>query len=145
MKMTRDQIAAFVDELYAATAAGDWQRASDMLTEDFVAVEASGLPMAGEYRGRTGLRDLYGRVMTMVDVAGLERAALTIGDDYAVAVLTMRFADETLAPAELCEMFRFRDGKCCEIKPYYFEIAPFIAAVSAKSAASGQPSGTSPT
>lgn len=135
MSMSRDEIAAFIDRLYAATGAGDWQVAAAMLTDDFVAHEAEGLPMAGEYRGRNGLRDLYQKVMGMVDVASLDRNALPVGEDCAIAVLTMRFADPTLEPAELCEMFRFRGGRCCEIKPYYFDPAPFLAACEARKTA----------
>jgi hypothetical protein len=29
-------------------------------------------------------------------------------------------------------MFRFRDGKCCEIKPFYFDPAPVLAAAKRK-------------
>jgi ketosteroid isomerase-like protein len=134
MSMTREEIAAFVDAIYAAAAAGDWDAAADMLTDDFVAVEADCLPMAGEYRGKAGLHDLFAKVMGMVDVAGLERTDLLIGEDSAIAVITMRFADPALAPAELAEMFRFRDGKCYQIKPYYFDAASFNAAARAKAA-----------
>jgi len=133
--MTPEETVEFVNRLYATTGAGDWDAAADMLTDDFVAIEAPGLPMAGEYRGKNGLRDLYVKVMGMVDVVGLDRAALPVGDDCAIAVLTMRFADPALAPAELCEMMRFKDGKCCEIKPFYFDPAPFLAACKAKAAA----------
>lgn len=132
MAMTAQEITDFVDELYAASGAGDWDHVSSMLSDDFVALEADSLPMRGAYRGRNGLKDLFNTVMGMVDVAGLERSALTIGEDCAIAVLTMRFADPDLAPAELCEMFRFRDGKCIEIKPYYFDPAPFVAATKAR-------------
>lgn len=135
MSMSPAEIAAFVDRLYAATGMGDWEGTAAMLTDDFVAYEADGLPMAGAYRGKNGLKDLYEKVMGMVDVVALDRSALPVGEDCAIAVLTMRFADPALAPAELCEMFRFRDGKCCEIKPYYFDHAPFIAACEAKKAA----------
>lgn len=135
MSMSREEIAAFVDRLYAVSGAGDWDAAAEMLTDDFVAYEADSLPMAGEYRGKNGLRDLFAKVMGMVDVVALDRSSLPISDDAAIAVLTMRFADPALKPAELCEMFRFRDGKCCEIKPYYYDPAPFIAAVEAKKAA----------
>lgn len=134
MSMSRDEISAFVDRLYAASGAGDWEATADMLTDDFVAYEADGLPMAGEYRGKYGLRDLFGKVMGMVDVVALDRSAMPVGEDCAIAVLTMRFADPDLKPAELCEMFRFRDGKCCEIKPYYFDQVPFLAACKAKAA-----------
>lgn len=135
MTMTREDIAAFVDRLYAVTGAGDWEAAADMLTDDFVAYEAASLPMAGEYRGKNGLHDLFVKVMSMVDVVALDRSSLPISEDCAIAVLTMRFADPALKPAELCELIRIREGKCCEIKPYYFDPAPFIAAVEAKKAA----------
>lgn len=134
MTMTPKAMIQFVDDLYAATGTGDFDRAAEMLTDDFVVTEAAGLPMAGVYRGRYALRDLFVKVMAMVDVAALDRVQTTAGGDYAVTILSFRFADPALAPAELCEMFRFRDGKCCEIKPYYFDPAPFHAAVAAKRA-----------
>jgi len=136
MTMTHDQIAAFVDKLYAATGVGDWEAINSLLTEDFVVSEADSLPMAGVYRGKAALRSLFENVMAMVDVVALDREDLLIGPDCAIAVLKMRFADPALPPAELCEMFRFRDGKCCEIKPFYYDPAPFIAACNAKRAAS---------
>lgn len=132
MTLSPAEIAAFVDELYDATGGGDWERINSLLTDDFVVTEAESLPMAGVYRGKSALRELFERVMGMVDVVALDRHDLLIGPDSAIAVLSMRFADPNLAPAEICEMFRFRDGKCCEIKPFYFDPAPFVAAVNAK-------------
>ena len=132
MAMTAQEIEQFIDDLYEATGTGDWDRAAGMLTDDFVVTEAEGLPMAGTYCGRDALRDLYIKVMGMVDVVALDRTALTVSENHAVAILSMRFADPALAPAELCEMMELRDGKCCRIKPYYYDPAPFIAAVEAK-------------
>ncbi len=135
MSMTPEQMIQFVDDLYNTTGVGDFDKAETMLTDDFFITEADSLPMAGTYRGKTALRDLYAKVMTMVDVAGLDRVETTAGKDHAVTILSFRFADPALAPAELCEMFRFRDGKCCEIRPFYFEPAVFHAAVAAKAKA----------
>lgn len=132
--MTQEEMIRFVDDLYGATGVGDWEKAASMLTDDFFVTEADPLPMAGIYRGKYALRDLFIKVMGMVDVAGLDRVQTTAGGDYAVTILSFRFADPELAPAELCELFRFRDGKCCEIKPYYFDPATFAAAVEAKKA-----------
>lgn len=135
MTMSPDQMIDFVDRLYAATGVGDWDTAEQMLTDDFVAYEADGLPMAGEYRGKSGLRDLYAKVMGLCDVVALDKIETTAGKDHAVTILSLRFADPSLPPAEICEMFRFRDGKCCAIKPYYYDPAPFVAASKAKAAA----------
>ena len=132
MAMTDQQIVQFVDDLYAATGSGDWDRAASMLTDDFFVTEADGLPMAGVYRGRNALRDLFVKVMGMMDVAALDREQTTVGGDYAVCILSFRFADPALAPAHLCELFRFRDDKLCEIRPYYFDIQTIVAACEAK-------------
>lgn len=133
MAMSAQQTIEFVDRLYATAGAGDWAAVEDMLTDDFVALEADGLPMAGAFRGKGGLRELFTLVMGLMDVAGFDRVQITAGGDYAVCILSIRFADPALRPAELCELFRFRDGKCCEIKPYYFDPATVQAATRAKS------------
>lgn len=132
MTMTAQEMIKFVDDLYAATGTGDWDKAASMLTDDFIVSEAPGLPMEGVYRGKNALKELYIKVMGLVDVAGLNRVETTAGKDHAVTILSFQFADPSLAPAELCEMFRFRDGKCCEIKPFYFDHAVFRAAAEVK-------------
>jgi ketosteroid isomerase-like protein len=132
MTMSHEQVLQLVDDLYAATDVGDFDKAEEHLTDDFFITEADPLPFAGVYKGRTALRDLYTRVMAMMDVAGLNRVQTTSGGDYAVTILSFEFADPTLAPAQLCELFRFRDGKVCEIRPYYFDPAAIIAACNAK-------------
>ena len=130
--MTREEILTYVEDLYAATGSANWDKAASMLTDDFFVTEADGLPMAGRYEGRDALRQLYIKVMGLLDVAALDIAETTTGVDYAVTILSMRFQDPSLAPAQLCELFRFRDGKCCEIKPYYFDPAAVIAAAESK-------------
>lgn len=135
MTMTSEQMIQFVDDLYTASGEGDWDRTAAMLTDDFFITEADTLPFAGVYRGKNALRDLFIKVMGMMDVAALDRVQTTAGGDYAVTILSFRFTDSGLAPAELCEMFRFRDGKCCEIRPFYFDPAQIIAACKARQAA----------
>lgn len=132
MLMTHEQMVQFVADLYGAMRSGDWEVANNMLTDDLVISEAAGLPMAGTYRGRNALRELSRDVFSRLGVAGLEMVETVAGGDYAVAILRMKFAGEGLKDAELCELFRFRDGKCCEIKPYYFDPAPVLAAAEQK-------------
>jgi ketosteroid isomerase-like protein len=135
MAMTRDQMLKIVDDLYAASGVGDFDTAETMLTDDFFITEADTLPMAGIYRGKAALRDLFTKVMGMMDVAGLNRVQTTTGVDVAVTILSFEFSDPALAPAHLCELFRFRDGKVCEIMPYYFDPRTIVAACAAKAAA----------
>jgi len=135
--MSPDEMIRAVDDLYAATGVADWDKAAAMLTDDFFITEADGLPMAGVFRGKNALRDLFIQVMGMMDVAGLDRVETTAGKDHAITILSFRFADPALKPAHLLELFRFRDGKICEIRPYYFDPATMVAACAAKAAADG--------
>jgi ketosteroid isomerase-like protein len=132
--MTHEEKVKLIDDLYAATGVGDFDLAETMLTDDFVVTEANSLPMAGTYSGRGALRELYTKVMGMMDVAALNRVETTTGGDYAVTVLSFEFQDASLVPAHICERFRFRDGKVCEIVPYYYDPAPVVAACLAKGA-----------
>ena len=135
--LTAAEKLAIVEALYAATGSGDFARAETFLTDDFFVTEADSLPMAGVYRGKTALQDLYTRVMGMMDVAGLEIRETTVGDEFAVTLVDFVFADPKLARAEVAEMFRFRDGKISEIRPFYFDPAPILAACAAKAALKG--------
>jgi predicted SnoaL-like aldol condensation-catalyzing enzyme len=133
MSQSHTEKQAIIEKLYAATGVGDFDTAETLLTDDFFITEAEGLPYAGVYSGKTALRDLYTKVMGMMDVAGLEITAhCTTDGDYACTLLQFSFADPALAPAPLAEMYRFRDDKVCEIKPFYFDPATIIAACKAK-------------
>ncbi len=121
-----------VQALYDHCGRGDWASAEALLTEDFIAIEAPQLPFAGTYRGRGGLRQLFERVFSMLDIAGLEMHDITVGEEHAVGVLDMVLADKGGTRVRIAEIFRFRDGKVCEIRPHYFDTAPVIAAVAAR-------------
>jgi hypothetical protein len=132
MSLTASEIRGIVDALYSASGVGDFDTAEALFTDDFFITEASSLPFAGRYSGKSALRDLYTKVMACMNVAALERSFLAVSETEAVCHVTFRFADPALEPAELLELFRFRGDKVCEIKPYYFDPAPVVAACAAK-------------
>jgi ketosteroid isomerase-like protein len=133
--MTDDEKLAIVAELYASTGAGDFDTAERLLTDDFFIIEAEGLPMAGEYRGKTALRGLYAHVFGTLKVADLEPEGMSVGGDYVVNLISFRFENPDLASAQLAEVFRFRGDKVCEIRPYYFDPKPIVDAWAYYSAA----------
>lgn len=137
MPLSQDEMLAIVEKLYAATSVGDFDTAETYLTDDFFITEAQTLPFAGVFRGKQALRDLFPIVMGMMDVAGLNIIQHVSGGDYVITILAFTFQDPALQPAELCELYRFRDGKICEIKPYYFDPSTIIAACNAKTAKAG--------
>ena len=126
------EIQQFVEHLYELTGTGNWTEAEKLLTDDFFVTEASTMPFAGVYRGRGALRELYGKVMSMMDIVDLKIHETTVGHDYAVTLLDMVLAGNPPVPVPLAEMFRFRDGKVCEIRPYYFDPTEIIKACAAK-------------
>jgi hypothetical protein len=75
---------------------------------------------------------LFERVFSMLDIAGLEMHDITVGENHAVGVLDMVLAGEEGTRLQIAEIFRFRDGKVCEIRPHYFDTAAVIAAVAAR-------------
>ena len=83
---------------------------------------------ASESRGKRALRDLYSHVFGTLKVADLEPEVMTVGGDYVVNMVSFRFENPDLAPARLAELVRFRDGKICEIRPYYFDPKPLVDA-----------------
>jgi ketosteroid isomerase-like protein len=124
-----------IKALYEASGAGDWTTAASYLTDDFYATEANTLPFAGTYRGRNGLQELFTKVMGMMDVSGFDIKARTAGDDHVVVILDIILADAAQTRIPIAEMFRFRGDKVCEIRPFYFDPTPVVAAVRARPAA----------
>jgi ketosteroid isomerase-like protein len=123
--------------LYEVSGRGDWDAAADMLSDDFFATEAPGLPFAGIYRGKRALEELFGKVMGMMDVTGLDIHQMTAGGDWVIVMIDIvaRDSDGSELRLALCEALRFReDGLCCEIKPYYFDATLPAKAVAAKQA-----------
>lgn len=122
--------------LYAICAQGDWAAVREMLDDDFFVTEAPGLPYAGVFRGKDGLQQLYGTVMGMMDLSGLDLIEMTAGGDWVIVLVEMLARDaEGDFRIPLAEATRFRGGKVCEIKPYYFDPSLVQRAVDAKKAA----------
>lgn len=121
-----------VQALFDATGKGDWAAAENMLTSDFSVTEAGTLPFAGTYHGRGALQELFTLVMSAAGVTGLDIQQLTAGGDRVVALLEMILGGAPEVRVPLAETFRIRDGKVCEIRPYYFDPRPITAAVEAR-------------
>jgi len=49
-----------------------------------------------------------------------------------VALVQLTLGGSPGTGVSIAELFRLRDGKVCEIKPYYFDPTPICAAVAAR-------------
>ena len=70
--------------------------------------------------------------MQAAGVTGLEIQQITAGGDRVVALLELVLGGPPVVRVDLAEAFRVRDGKVCEIRPYYFDPRPMTAAVEAR-------------
>lgn len=116
---------AFCERFLSAMSAGDFAATSDMIDRDFVVQEAAGLPYAGTYRGIDGWRELSKAVLkTWADFKIRPLELLGETDN----TLVVRFAlsgrsrrTGTSFETTVLELWRFRDGRLCEIVPYYWD------------------------
>jgi ketosteroid isomerase-like protein len=135
---TEERNIKYVRDLFAATGGGDWKTAESMLTADFLVTEADTLPFAGVYRGPGALQKLFEIVMASAGVVGLDIHEITAGGDRVVALLDLLLEGTPPVRVPLAETFRFRDGKVCEIRPYYYDPTPIVSAVAARKKAAGK-------
>jgi ketosteroid isomerase-like protein len=124
-----------IEALYAATGKGDWTAAESMVTEDFFVTEAGTMPFPGVFRGRKALHDLFMQLIPAAGVTKLDIQQSTAGGDTVVVLLDLVLGGPPEVRVPLAEVFHFRDGKVCEIKPYYFDPRPMCAAVAARKTA----------
>jgi len=136
--VTSDEQLELVKQHYALNAAGDYPAAEELLTDDFFITIPSYMPFAGVYRGKGAFRELIPIVAESTAVTGMTLVATTVGDDYAVEIVEFTLAAEPGVPFEVAEVIRFRGHQICEIRPFYFDPRPMIAA-----AAGYKPTGSS--
>ena len=135
--MTPEEQIELVKRHYALNASGDYAAAEDLLTDDFVITIPSFLPFAGVYRGPRALQQLFEIVMASAGVVGLDIHEITAGGDRVVALLDLLLEGTPPVRVPLAETFRVREGKVCEIRPYYYDPTPIVSAVAARKKAAG--------
>jgi ketosteroid isomerase-like protein len=126
-----------IEALYAATGTGNWSTAESMLTEDFFVTEADTTPFGGVYRGRKALQELFIHVMSATGVTGINIQQSTAGGDTVVVLLELVLGGPPVVRVPVAEVFQLRDGKVCEIKPYYFDPRPLCDAVASRKTVAG--------
>jgi len=108
---------------------------SELLAVDVVVYEAPSLPYAGEHRGVDGFVGLVDAMArTWEFPPGVKTFEFLDAGDGQVVVLTLGRAVARATGREvewrLSEHFRVRDGRITEIRPFYWDTAAVVAAVS---------------
>ncbi len=126
--MTPEEQLKLVKKHYALNAAGDRAAAEELLTDDFFIEIPPYMPFAGIYRGKSAFRELIPIVVESASVTDMKFVATTVGDGYAVEIVEFTLAGHDGTPAQVAEVISFRGNQICEIRPFYFDPAPFLEA-----------------
>ena len=112
-----------VREAYRQIGNGNREGFFAVFADDVIAYDAEGLPYGGAYPGKDGLRELTGKMFNAWEKATWEIAELTGGGDLVVVHLVMTFTPRGGAPFDhpICEVWRFRDGRVVELRPFYYD------------------------
>lgn len=132
--MTSEEKLELVRKHYALNAAAD-PAARDLLTDDFFITIPAYMPFGGTYRGKGAFVKLIPIVRAMAEPIDLKFIATTIGGDHAVEIVEFTLAGDAGPPTQVAELIRFRGNQICEIRPFYSDPHPFIAAAARRKTA----------
>jgi uncharacterized protein len=114
---------AIVDAL-AKVQAGDFDALWRLYDPEVSFHEASCLPYGGSHHGIDAVKDAYGRLCECYSAMHCIMEAILASRDIVIAYQTITFtAKETgkSGTLQVCELFRFRDGKVIEWRAHYFD------------------------
>jgi len=123
--MTGNGNAAVQQAFVTAVFAGDGDTIRSLCTPDFVLEQGDGLPYAGTYHGADGFLEFLGVFSATWEIEQLEPQRSFTCDDPDVIVSEFAMRARLVATGQpyessLLEMWTFRGGKVCAIKPHYF-------------------------
>lgn len=137
--MTPEEQLDLVKRHYELNAAGEFGAAEALLTDDFFITIPPYMPFAGVYRGKKAFQELIPLVVGSVGVAGIAHIATTVGDGCAVDIVEWTLAGDDGPPMQGAELIRFRGHQICEIKPFYFDASPMLAAAARRRSGEASP------
>jgi len=122
-----------IRRLYQAIAADDLESVIDLLWPDIVVSQSSALPFAGVWRGHDGFRAMGAAIYAAwPDFAVTPRTFLSSNETVIVLTHVVgAVGGATPLDQLMIELWRVRDGKAIECRPFYFD--PVLAAASAQS------------
>ncbi len=125
---------AVLEGFLSAFKQGDVSGALAFVHEDFLATYPASLPMGGEWRGHKGMLELFGQIGAMwVGISSKVDRYICEGD-HVVALCTtsgkVGVTRTTDVVMPIAEIYRIEDGKIREARPYFWDKASLVAALS---------------
>lgn len=129
-----------VREAYRGADAGSFERFYASFAEDAVGYEAEGIPYGGVYPGKEGCIRLNEALFKAWESLSWNVLELTGGGDIVVVHLEMTFKPKggEAIKHPIMELWRFRDGKIIEIRPFYYDTHLIRQVLSKASASAAQ-------
>jgi ketosteroid isomerase-like protein len=118
-----ENLIAVAQQFYSLCSAGDFVGLKAVVTEDFRVREAEDLPFPGLYAGIDALQELFAIVMGKLSIVDMRQTSFLAGPDIVCAMVELVPEAKPAHVIEVAEVFRFRDGRICEIQPFWFDAA----------------------
>ena len=118
-----------VRELYEAGTAGDLERMLRHIDPGFICYEAPSLPYGGEYHGPEGLSRLFTAVFSRFDAFKVEVKELLDAGPTVVVIINLRVTlkgSGRTVEMPVVEIWRLREGKVVELRPFYWDTAQLL-------------------
>lgn len=116
---------ATCDRFLAALGIGDFETMGALMQPDFVVHEPAGLPYAGDFHGLDGWRELSSQIVAAW--AGFKLLRKEFYGETADTLVVMLFLKGRSRKTgkrfetSVLELWRFREGRICEITPHYWD------------------------
>ena len=117
-----------VKQFYDLLGQSNMEQALTLLDKDFILSQANSLPYGGEFRGRTGIKDFFGRffrywqTFQSKDVAYYTDQSIV----FAVSTATGRSHEGKVVEMPMVQIYEVSDGKIKSAKPFYFDTAELL-------------------
>lgn len=114
-----------VQQFYHELANSNTPGAMDLLADDFRLIQADSLPFGGEYVGRSGITEFFGKFFAFWKSFQSADVTYFAEDDKVVATSTATGTthDGKVFIMPMVQVYTLRDGKMIETRPFYFDTA----------------------
>jgi uncharacterized protein len=116
-----------VSACYAAARANDAAAILELMDPDVVLREPASLPNAGVHRGVDQVMQALVPVFALFDLSRLTIEKIVVDGEYGIGLVDLPFRDRAGQSCEVSEVYRVRNGRVVEIRPFYWDTAAIAA------------------
>lgn len=125
-----DENVKIVRGVYEAAKQGDLAAGLAVLDPSFVLHEADSLPYGGSYHGPEGFAQGFGTIVQHLGPFEFElENVLGAGDEHVLVLIHIWGTAPATGKAydmNIAELWKLRDGKAVELRPYYWDTAKLL-------------------